>query len=136
MRPAVAPRRASKLTASMPPSVRHPRTRVLSEPIAYHGVRTPRGDAVVIRRDGARVAPLDLRHDVEVVSCGFEWRYIGQGPLQLAVALLADACGPETARRLALAFCERVTSVLPRDEGWTLTRNDVRAHARALEGRS
>jgi len=63
---------------------------------------------------------------------GFEWGYGGSGPAQLAVALIADACGdqyvyPDVFQR----FKFKVISALPKD-GWTLTIDQVRAHVEAI----
>jgi hypothetical protein len=97
----------------------------------YHGVRTPRDGALVVRVGAGLARLLPLARDIEEHSTGLEWGYDGQGPMQLAIALLTDAIGDDAAVRLGRRFYERVTSVLPA-AGWTLTRDDVREHARAL----
>jgi uncharacterized protein DUF6166 len=73
-----------------------------------------------------RRRPLRLRLDIRCHSpTGFEWGYGGSGPAQLALALVADACG----RKYAVApIYQRVKAAivagLPH-AGWTLTQGQV-----------
>jgi hypothetical protein len=92
----------------------------------YVGGRSLAGAEVTV--DGA---PLDPRFDLKRLSpTGFEWTYEGNGPAQLALALLADHLGDD-ARALALydAFMRAVVADL--DNSWELTSADIDA---ALEG--
>jgi hypothetical protein len=58
---------------------------------------------------------------------GLEWGYSGSGPAQLAIALIADACGAEYAfPPIFQRFKERIVARLPK-EGWKLTMIEVRA---------
>ncbi|WP_437714965.1 DUF6166 domain-containing protein [Sorangium sp. So ce448] len=122
-------RTTSRLTSSKPPS--EPRTaRALRlDAITYFGVQAEHG-VMVIRSSGARAEQLPAR-DVDGTPVPLGWGYFGTGPLELASALLSDAIGPEAARRFGWSFCVLVTALLPGDGGWSLTRSEVRAHARA-----
>lgn len=88
----------------------------------YQGGRSL--DGAVVTVDGA---PLDPRFDIRRFSpTGFEWTYEGDGPRQLALALLADHLG-DPARALALAepFMRAVVAEL--DNAWQLTGADIDA---------
>jgi hypothetical protein len=93
----------------------------------YEGGRGLAGAQVSV--DGA---PLDPRYDVKVFSrAGFEWTYEGDGPRQLALAILCDHLGDE-ARALALtaAFMREVVADL--DNAWRLTSEDIDAALRQM----
>lgn len=88
----------------------------------YVGGRSLAGAEVTV--DGA---PLNPRYDLKRLSpTGFEWTYEGNGPAQLALALLADHLGDD-ARALALcdAFMRAVVADL--DNSWELTSADIDA---------
>lgn len=88
----------------------------------YEGGRGLAGAQVTV--DGV---PLDPRFDVKVFSrTGFEWTYVGDGPRQLALAILCDHLD-DTAQALALteAFMRDVVAML--DNGWELTGEEVAA---------
>src|SRR6202161_2670768 len=71
--------------------------------------------------------PLNPRFDLKRLSpTGFEWTYEGNGPAQLALALLADHLGDD-ARALALyeAFMRAVVAEL--DHSWELTSAEIDA---------
>ena len=88
----------------------------------YEGGRSLDGALVTV--DGA---PLNPRFDLKRYSpAGFEWTYEGDGPRQLALALLADHLGDD-ARAMALTerFMREVVSVL--DNAWLLTSADIGA---------
>lgn len=92
----------------------------------YVGGRSLAGAQVTV--DGK---PLDPRYDLKRLSpTGFEWTYEGNGPAQLALALLADHTGNDS-RALALydRFMRAVVAEL--DNSWELTSADIEA---ALEG--
>ena len=60
---------------------------------------------------------------------GFEWTYEGDGPRQLALALLADHLGdPQRALALTEAFMRDVVAEL--DNAWELTSEDIDAALR------
>jgi hypothetical protein len=92
----------------------------------YEGGRSLEGAVVTV--DGA---PLDPRFDIRRFSrTGFEWTYEGDGPRQLALALLADhLANPQMALALSEGFMRKVVAEL--DNAWRLTSNDIEA---ALEG--
>jgi Family of unknown function (DUF6166) len=81
-------------------------------------------DGAVVTVDGA---PLNPRFDLKRFSAmGFEWTYEGDGPRQLALALLADHLGDD-AKALALTetFMREVVSVL--DNAWRMTGAEIDA---------
>jgi hypothetical protein len=83
----------------------------------YHGQRTPQGTDVTV--DGK---PLDPRVDLRAMSkVGFEWGYSGAGPMQLALAILADhhVDNDGVALRDFKRYCELVIAEIDRDE-WTI----------------
>ncbi len=81
-------------------------------------------DGAVVTVDGR---PLNPRFDLKRYSpAGFEWTYEGDGPRQLALALLADHLGDDVkARALTEKFMREVVSVL--DNAWDLTSADIDA---------
>ena len=86
----------------------------------YEGGRGLAGAEVTV--DGA---PLDPQFEVKVFSpMGYEWTYEGDGPRQLALALLCDHLG-DTQRALALTedFMRDVVAEL--DNAWLLTTEDI-----------
>ncbi|MFZ0020251.1 MAG: DUF6166 domain-containing protein, partial [Acetobacteraceae bacterium] len=88
----------------------------------YEGGRSL--DGAVVTVDGEL---LDPRFDIRRFSrMGFEWTYEGDGPRQLALALLADHLG-DAQRALALTegFMRDVVAKL--DNAWRLTSDDVEA---------
>jgi len=95
----------------------------------YEGGRSLAGAVVTV--DGA---PLDPRFDIKRFSpAGFEWTYEGDGPRQLALALLADHLG-DPARALALTdwLMRDVVAVL--DNAWQLTSDEIEAVLRDAPG--
>jgi hypothetical protein len=91
----------------------------------YEGGRSL--DGAVVTVDGR---PLDPRFDLKMFSSmGFEWTYEGDGPRQLALALLADHLGGDK-KALALTeqFMRDVVSVL--DNAWSLTSAEIDAALR------
>ncbi len=86
----------------------------------YQGGRSL--DGAVVTVDGV---PLDPRFDLKQFSrMGFEWTYEGDGPRQLALAVLADHLG-DPARALALTepFMRSVVAEL--DNAWELTSEEI-----------
>jgi hypothetical protein len=91
----------------------------------YEGGRSL--DGAVVTVDGK---PLNPRFDLRRFSAmGFEWTYEGDGPRQLALALLADHLGDD-AKALALTetFMRDVVSVL--DNAWRLRGEEIDAALR------
>jgi hypothetical protein len=77
---------------------------------------------------------LDPRFDLKRLSpAGFEWTYEGNGPAQLALALLADHLGDD-ARALALYQPFMRTVVADLDNSWELTSADIDATLEAIGG--
>jgi len=91
----------------------------------YEGARGL--DGAVVTVDGK---PLDPRFDLQRFSpAGFEWTYEGNGPRQLALAILADHLG-DGARALALTerFMQNIVTTL--DNAWSLTSDEVESAIR------
>lgn len=88
----------------------------------YEGGRSL--DGAVVTVDGT---PLDPRFDIRSFSpAGFEWTYEGDGPRQLALAILADHLGdPQRALALTERFMREVVAEL--DNAWSLTDAEVAA---------
>lgn len=61
------------------------------------------------------------------------WGYSGSGPAQLAAALIADAVGPEAARKHYYDFYADVTSNLP--DSFELSADEIRAYVEKAEER-
>jgi len=88
---------------------------------------------IVIKRDGS---PLELRLDLANKSpTGFSWGYLGSGPAQLALAILADYADDETALRYYQRFKELVICALPQRGAWTLTAAHIETALRLLKER-
>ena len=87
----------------------------------YAGRR--QGYAAIVTVDGR---PLNPRLDLWNHSpTGFEWGYGGNGPAQLALAILADHLGDdEQAFNFHHRFKWAVTAELPR-RSWTLTSQQI-----------
>jgi hypothetical protein len=65
---------------------------------------------------------------------GFSWGYSGDGPTELAFALLLDASGDrDTASRLAARYADAVIAHLPQGQAWSLPVDDVRSWLQAAE---
>ena len=90
------------------------------------GNRTYRGERTI---DGAEVTadgePLDPRLDLHTfTSRGFEWGYEGDGPLQLALAILADYFQDDAdAKAECRAFMARVVANFSNE--WEMTAADI-----------
>jgi len=92
----------------------------------YVGTRSRKGHASVLLWVGPDGQTLPPRLDLANKSPnGYEWGYLGSGPAQLALAILADACHDD---QVALLWFESfkwdVIARLP-PEGFTLTEEDV-----------
>jgi hypothetical protein len=94
----------------------------------YEGGRSL--DGAVVTVDGT---PLDPRFDVRRFNrTGFEWTYEGDGPRQLALALLCNHLG-DTRRALELTeqFMQSVVAVL--DNAWRLTSEEIDVAIRNID---
>lgn len=94
----------------------------------YEGGRSL--DGAVVTVDGAPLAP---RFDVRRFSrTGYEWTYAGDGPRQLALALLCDHLGdPRRALELTETFMQSVVAEL--DNAWRLTSDDIDSALRDID---
>jgi len=94
----------------------------------YQGRRIGRAAEVTV--DGRALNPrLDLWNHS---PSGLEWGYVGSGPAQLALALLADCFDAETAVEWHQQYKESVVAGLPY-RGWTLTEEEVRRELASLQ---
>jgi len=95
----------------------------------YVGGRSLAGAQVTV--DGV---PLDPRFDLKRLSpTGFEWTYEGNGPAQLALALLADHLGDDArALRLYEPFMRAVVAEL--DNSWELTSAEIEVTLSNIDG--
>ena len=86
----------------------------------YEGGRSL--DGAVVTVDGRKLPP---RYDLKKLSpTGFEWTYVGAGPAQLALALLADHLGDDKrALELHETFLRAVVADL--DNSWRLTSAEI-----------
>jgi hypothetical protein len=93
----------------------------------YVGGRSLAGAEVTV--DGTA---LDPRFDLKRLSpTGFEWTYEGNGPAQLALALLADHLGDDgRALQLYEPFMRAVVAEL--DNSWELTSAEIDAALASL----
>jgi Family of unknown function (DUF6166) len=92
----------------------------MTESKKYLGERTIDGASVTV--DGRQ---LDARYDVKTYTDhGFEWSYEGDGPRQLALAILAEHMGDAgAALGLVEPFMQRVVANF--DNDWEMTGADV-----------
>ena len=97
----------------------------MAEDKTYVGERTI--DGAIVTVDGR---PLDERYDVRTYTDhGFEWSYEGDGPRQVALAILAEHLGdPQAALELVEPFMTRVVANF--DNDWEMRSADIE---RALE---
>ncbi|MDA7977403.1 MAG: DUF6166 domain-containing protein [Pirellulales bacterium] len=87
----------------------------------YRGHRSIRG--AIVEVDGAPLAPANLPgHDVELA---FEWGYNGSGPEHLALAILADCLGEESALVASREFKRKFVAGF--DDVWEVSEGEIRA---------
>jgi hypothetical protein len=87
----------------------------------YEGGRHLEGATVTVNGTA-----LDPRFDLKTFSrAGFEWTYEGDGPRQLAMAILAEHFGDD---QMALEHCEKfmIDVVANLDNYWRLTSQDIK----------
>ena len=93
----------------------------------YHSKRTDEGCFVTVDRE-----PLPARSDLSGATAPFDWGYVGNG--QLSLALLAHLLGDgQKAKDLCAAFEREVVARLPHD-GWTATDAQLAEAVRSLAG--
>jgi len=86
----------------------------------YSGFRN--GEVITVTVDGC---PLKLRLDLHALSeGGFEWGYVGSGPYQLALAILAQELGDQRALGNYRSFCENTIARLKQDH-WVLEGDQI-----------
>lgn len=95
----------------------------------YEGTIEKNGDrhVDVVTTNGFR-SRLHLRLDLAKKSpTGFNWGYMGSGPAQLALAILANCYGDdEFALTWFQGFKTRAIANLKKDEEWSLSEQQVR----------
>lgn len=93
----------------------------------YHGERTDDGCKVTV--DGL---PLPVRSDLSGAVAAFDWGYVGNG--QLSLALLSDLLGDgQKAKSLFKVFERGVLADLPHDS-WTVSDDDFAAALARVAG--
>ncbi|MBF0247068.1 MAG: hypothetical protein HQL36_03195 [Alphaproteobacteria bacterium] len=86
----------------------------------YMGLRL--GEVTRVTVDGDELNPrLDLRC---LSEDGFEWGYVGSGPYQLALAILAHELGEQRALGNYRSFCENTVARLRLDH-WVLEGDQI-----------
>ena len=86
----------------------------------YIGIRA--GEVIAVTVDDV---PLQLRHDLRTLSMdGYEWGYIGSGPYQLALDILAHELGERRALGNYKSFCENTIARLKSDQ-WVLEGEQI-----------
>jgi hypothetical protein len=86
----------------------------------YAGTRE--GERITVTVDGQ---PLDPRVDLrDFHAAGFEWGYQGSGPSQLALAILAEHAGPQSALGSYRNFVQSVIAEIETDT-WQLTSAEI-----------
>src|SRR5579883_627449 len=93
----------------------------------YYGFDDGKGAAAVfVAAPGHAMAPLPLRCDIVNHSpTGFAWGYAGSGPVQLALAILADYFGcTHAARALHQLFKFAAISRI-QEKHWSMTGSDI-----------
>lgn len=94
----------------------------------YKGSRTPTGCKVIVTTGEGTSYPLPPRTDLytHTVDGSLEWGYAGQGPSQLALALVADLTGDDTyALKVYQEFKHYVLTSLETAE-WQFTEAQLR----------
>jgi len=69
--------------------------------------------------------PLDLRHDIYNRSESFQWGYRGQGPHQLAIAILGEFLPRHEALFLAFKFEDDITSQHKQYSSWEIGEDEI-----------
>lgn len=88
----------------------------------YEGKITTVSDTQIVVVNGS---PLDFRLDiVEYSTTGLSWGYSGAGPIQLAVALLADAFDAEFAGKYAGLLKDWINQ-LDQEQPWVIHEYDL-----------
>jgi len=87
----------------------------------YVGVREGNQTTVTVNGE-----PLDPRLDLANKSpSGFEWGYLGSGPAQLALAILADHLRDDhEAQRLYQRFKEKAIAPID-DDAWSMDSSEI-----------
>ncbi|MCW8915952.1 MAG: DUF6166 domain-containing protein [Magnetovibrio sp.] len=86
----------------------------------YKGMR--HGDVIEVTVDGV---PLQPRLDIRALSSdGYEWGYVGSGPYQLALDILAHQLDERHALGHYRSFCENTIARLKNDF-WTLEGDQI-----------
>jgi hypothetical protein len=82
---------------------------------------------VQVHRPGYGVYPLQERQDlVNHSPTGLSWGYVGSGPAQTALAILADYLrDDDAAQELHSYFSQQFVCRLPKDKPWHLTGREI-----------
>ena len=102
----------------------------------YKGTRDADGTAhVQVAEPDKPDRPLAPRTDLfKHCATGLDWGYLGNGPAQCALAVLADALGDDLrAVRVHRGFHFYIITALPRHLAWQLTAAEVIAIVEEIE---
>lgn len=92
----------------------------------YVGVRDPIGTVHVTKVTGKLSVSLPMRNDLWNHSPdGPEWGYLGSGPAQLALAILADATGSAGLAMLWHQLYKAKVVAFFAKKGWFVTKEEV-----------
>lgn len=86
--------------------------------------------------DGRPLSPKPSQRLRNHSPCGFSWGYGGNGPAQLALAILLDYYGHEKLVMILANYQDfkfRVIAGLSMDEGWELTGEEIEIHMKEIE---
>lgn len=77
--------------------------------------------------------PLNPRFDLRNHSPdGFCWGYLGSGPAQLSLAILADCLGADLALVSYQKFKEHYIGNIPREQGFEITEEQIQGMLREI----
>jgi hypothetical protein len=90
----------------------------------YEGIRTDHGTPMILDQpDGTDLDP--RRDPINHSPSGLEWGYLGSGPAQAALAIMADLFDDGYADRYHQRFARDFVADLPADE-WAKTKEAIR----------
>ncbi len=117
---------------------KEPRPEVDQQADTYYAIQVPKA-GITLKRDKNGDAVTNVHHSINLrapyTAAKYEWGYLGAGPEQLAVDILAQfGLGEDEAKEHAKKFADDVLSTLPHAEAflsatrvkeWISDRNDT-----------
>ncbi len=99
--------------------------------VYYTGQRLPTGENRVLRIHDQDAIDLDPCFDLRKHSpTGFEWGYAGSGPGQLALAILVDYLGNDSAALALYQRFKRETIAKIESDSWVITSSQLKKFVR------